>query len=367
MKIAACLAASMLALSAPAMAQTMDHSHHMPGAGTPAGNPAVRAPAVNACTPEHAAMGHCVPETAPESPEHGGMEMGAQAVPAPQQSDPGCPPEHAAMGHCTPKTETPMPTAGMGQSGTALPAGNAPAPAAPLANYSDRVWGADAMMPARSAMMNEHGGMTFSQIMLDIAELRIARGREGYVWGAEAWFGGDIHGLTVKSEGEGAFGGSVESAEVQMLYSRAIGPYFNLQAGIRQDIRPKPARTFAVLGVEGLAPYWFEVEGGVFLSDKGDVLVRLGGYYDQRITQRLALQPRMEVNFSAQTMRAEGIGSGLVDAEAGLRLRYEVLREFAPYLGISWERKFGETARQTRSAGDDTGGFAFVAGIRAWF
>ena len=203
--------------------------------------------------------------------------------------------------------------------------------------------------------------------MFNLAEVQVRNGRDGYRWDGEAWFGGDINRLTVKSEGEGAFREGVEGAEVQALYSRAIGPYFNLQAGVRHDFKPSPTRTYATLGFEGLAPYWFEIEGAAFVSDKGDVLGRLEGYYDQRVTQRLVLQPRVELNLSAQDMRAERIGSGLTDAEVGLRLRYEIRREFAPYVGVSWERKFGDTARFARADGEGTGGFAFVSGIRVWF
>lgn len=364
MKMFAYLAGPALwcALAAPAAAQGMDHSHHMPDHGMAAGKHAAPSQPVDTCTPEHAAMGHCVPHGATPEREHDETEMRMLVAPVQQGDDLDCPAEHAAMGHCTPKAP-----ARTEQGGTALPTGNAPAPKASAADYADRVWGTEAMAPVRSAMMKEHGGMSFSQVMLDIAEVRVGKGRDGYAFGGEGWFGGDIDRLVVKAEVEGEFDHGVESAELQALYSRAIGPYFNMQAGIRQDIRPKPARTFAVLGFEGLAPYWFEVEGAVFVSDKGDVLARLGGYYDQRITQRLVLQPRAEVNISAQTMRVEGVGAGLVDAEAGLRLRYEVAREFAPYVGVSWERKFGETARLNRAAGDGAHGFRFVAGIRAWF
>uniref|UniRef100_UPI00258902F2 copper resistance protein B n=1 Tax=Pseudomonas sp. TaxID=306 RepID=UPI00258902F2 len=115
-----------------------------------------------------------------------------------------------------------------------------------------------------------------------------------------------------------------EEGEVQALYSRAVGPYFNLQAGVRQDFRRGPDRTYATVGFEGLAPYWFDVEGALFLSDRGDVLGRLEGYYDQRMTQRLVLQPRVELNLSAQDVPSSNIGSGVTDAEAGLRLRYEI-------------------------------------------
>ncbi|AYO75546.1 copper resistance protein B (plasmid) [Sphingobium limneticum] len=395
-------AASVLALASPAGAQSMDHSQHQSAPASAADRPdATSKTGATACSPEHAAMGHCkpapaeakkdplVPASAPEvkvrkqpvcAPEHAAMghctpapdtqegdeDSSAGPPPSATSSDPSCPPEHAAMGHCTPKAAAPvMPS--VEQSGTALPAGNAPAPAAPDADYADRVWGRDAMKPVRNAMMKEHGGMSYSQVMLNLAEIQIRDGKEGYHWDGEAWFGGDINRLTVKSEGEGDFGGGLEGAEVQALYSRAIGPYFNLQAGVRQDIRPEPSRTYAVIGFEGLAPYWFEIEGAAFVSDKGDLLGRIEGYYDQRITQRLVAQPRAEVNLSAQDMRAEGIGSGLVNAELGLRVRYEIVREFAPYVGVAWERKFGETARIARAAGEDTGGFNLVAGVRVWF
>ncbi|MGJ3626365.1 copper resistance protein B [Sphingomonas sp. MMS24-JH45] len=180
--------------------------------------------------------------------------------------------------------------------------------------------------------------MIVSQAMLNIAEVQIRDGRDGYRWDGEYWVGGDIHRLAIKTEGEGTFGGEA-GGEVQALYSRAIGPYFNLQAGVRQDLAPGADRTYASVGVEGLAPYWFDVEATAFLSDKGDLLARLEGYYDQRITQRLILQPRVEMNLSAQDVPASGLGTGVTDAEIGLRLRYEIAREFGPYVGVSWERR----------------------------
>lgn len=271
------------------------------------------------------------------------------------------------MGHCKPKAPPPAPaTAAMGTGGTALPPGNAPSPPPPEPNYADRVWGRDAMAPARASLRREHGGMSFSQLMLNLAEIQFRKGRDGYRWDGEFWYGGDINRLTLKSEGEGTFREDAEG-EVQALYSRAIGPYFNFQAGARQDFRPGPDRTYATVGFEGLAPYWFEVEGALFLSDKGDMLGRLEGYYDQRISQRLILQPRVELNLSAQAVPSSGLGSGITDVEAGLRLRYEIAREFAPYVGVSWERSFGRTADFARARGEDTGGVSFVLGVRAWF
>ena len=252
-------------------------------------------------------------------------------------------------------------------SGTALPAGNAPAPAPPMDHYADRVFPAAEMSLARMAMMREQGGRNFHQVMFNLAEYQARQGRDGYRWDGGAWFGGDINRLRLKTEGEGAFRQGVDSAEVQALYSRAVGPYFNLQAGIRQDFQPTPRRTYATIGVEGLAPYMFEVEGAAFLSNKGEVLGRLEGYYDQRITQRLILQPRVEVNLSAQDVPEIRIGAGITNVELGLRLRYEISREFAPYLGVSFDRKLGDTARFARADGERVQATSLVAGVRFWF
>ena len=256
---------------------------------------------------------------------------------------------------------------GMQQTGTALPAGNAPPPPLPTDHAADNVYGSDAMAMGRHHLQQHHGGQNFNQVLLNLAEYQFRNGRDGYRWDGEAWFGGDINRLFVKSEGEGAFREGIESAEVQALYSRAIGPYFNLQAGVRQDLGPSPKRTYATVGVEGLAPGFFELEGALFLSNKGDVLGRLEGYYDQRVTQRLVLQPRAELNFAAQDVPENRIGSGLSNAELGLRLRYEIRREFAPYIGVSWDRRFGDTARYARAEGDKATSKSIVAGVRMWF
>ncbi|MDP3675680.1 MAG: copper resistance protein B [Novosphingobium sp.] len=386
-------AASLLGLSAPAWAQTMDHSA-MPGMQMPASPAPTPAPATDPdCLPEHAAMGHCTPKVAQPAPApvsapvdpHAGHAAPAPRAAPPAAASPSCPPEHAAMGHCTATPAAPadaskpddmaaMPGHDMSAmpgdaaaGGTALPAGDAPAPAAPEPTYADRIWGRDAMVGARRTLRREHGGGTFSLIMFNLAEVQLREGRDGYRWDGEGWFGGDINRLVIKSEGSGSFGEGPDDAEVQALYSRAIGPYFNLHAGLRHDFTPNPSRTYATVGFEGLAPYWFEVEGALFLSDKGDVLGRLEGYYDQRITQRLILQPRAELNLAAQDVPENGIGAGLSDIELGLRLRYEIAREFAPYVGVSWDRKLGDTADFARAAGEDPSSTSVVLGIRAWF
>lgn len=245
--------------------------------------------------------------------------------------------------------------------------GNKPAPSAPTDRAADRIYPPADMATADAALRREHGGMAASKIMFNLAEYQVRHGHDGYRWAGEGWFGGDINRLVVKSEGEGVFHEGVERAEAQLLYSRALDPYWNLQAGVRHDFEPGPSRTYATLSMEGIAPYWIELDVALFLSDKGDLLGRIEGYYDQRLTQRLILQPRVELNLSAQDAPEQGLGSGLSNAEFGLRLRYEATREFAPYFGISHERKIGDTARFARAAGEDVRSTGFVLGIRAWF
>lgn len=208
--------------------------------------------------------------------------------------------------------------------------------------------------------------MRWSKVMLETAEVRPGDGADVYAWEGEASFGGDINRFVVKSEGE-AVSGELESAEVQALYGRAIGPYFNLQAGLRHDFRPGPQRTYATVGVEGVAPYWFEVEGAVFLSNKGDVSARLEGSYDFRLTQKLVLEPRAEANLAATADAARHEGAGLREVELGLRLRYAIKQEFAPYVGVHWERKFGDTADYARAHGEGVEDTRFVVGLRTWF
>lgn len=297
----------------------------------------------------------------PGAPAMPGMEMPAATTPKPAM------PAMPGMDMSGDHNATSMTMDGTAQTGTALPAGDAPAPAPPMDHYADRQFPAAEMDRARSQMMREQGGQTFATVMFNLAEYQARRGRDGYRWEGEGWLGGDINRLTIKTEGEGAFRAGIDSAEVQALYSRAIGPYFNLQAGLRHDFEPGRPTTYATVGFEGLAPYWFEVEGAAFLSDKGDLLGRLEGYYDQRITQRLVLQPRVELNFSAQDVPEHRLGSGLTNAELGLRLRYEIERQFAPYVGISYDRKVGDTARFARANGDHAQAASLVAGIRFWF
>lgn len=296
-----------------------------------------------------------IPAVAQEM-DPGQMDDGARAMPQDHSA-------HQPVDDTSPDN----PHAGHGASPDdgAVPKGIAPP--VPANHAAEAFYNAAGMARARNAMLRENGGMTFSRVMLDRLEYRSGKGADAYHWEGEGWIGGDINRFAFRTEGEGQISGGPKRAEVQALYSRAIDPWFNVEAGVRHDIRPDPQRTYAVIGIEGLAPYWFEVGAQAFLSNKGDVHVRLEGSYDQRITQRLILQPAAELNIAAQDVPELGIGSGFSDIELGLRLRYELAREFAPYVGLNWERKLGGSARFAHAEGERASATSLVMGIRFWF
>jgi copper resistance protein B len=208
----------------------------------------------------------------------------------------------------------------------------------------------------------------YSMVLVDRLEYGVPKGSNNYLWDAQGWVGGDFNKFWFRTEGEGpTSGGSPESTEFQALYTRTIAPFWGLQAGLRYDINPNPDRGFAVLGVQGLAPYWFESNTALFVSEDGDVSFRGEFEYELLLTQRLILQPRLEINASASNTPKYGLGRGLNNTEMGIRLRYEVKREFAPYIGVRWEQKYGDTKDMARAAGENTSSTAFVIGVRAWY
>lgn len=231
---------------------------------------------------------------------------------------------------------------------------------------ADSIYGGEAMATARQVNHATHGDMTFGTLMIERLEARIADGQDGYLWDMQGWYGGDIDKFVFKAEGEGEFGGTLEDAELQALWGHAIGPFFDLQAGVRLDVESE-MRSHLVIGVQGLAPYMWHVDSALFLSDRGDLTARIEGEYDQKITQRLILQPRIELELAAQDIAEREIGAGLTKIEPGLRLRYEIAREFAPYIGVEYEAKLGETADIAKAAGEDPDGLKFLLGVRAWF
>ena len=220
----------------------------------------------------------------------------------------------------------------------------------------------------RAMLKDHHGGGAFYYVEVERFEYRSNDGDPLLLWDAQGWYGDDKDKLWLKTEGEYDFSAEqFEEAEIQALWSRAIGPYFDFQAGLRHDFAPGADRTFGVIGVQGLLPYLFEIDAAAFVSDDGDVSARIEAEYEFLITQKLILQPRTELNFAVQGVSTAGIGSGLSTAEIGARLRYEICREIAPYVGVSWERSVGETADLKRISGEEPGTVSFVAGMRIWF
>ena len=399
-KLALLAAAGSVVLAEPAAAQ-MDHSK-MPGMTmpapkkpaakkTPAKKPAAEKPATKKsvakkpATPKKAAAKKAPakkPSTSTQAADpHAGHDMSTMPTQLTPPTDP-----HA--GHAMPATPpaTAMPpghdmsqmpgmTMPPGQqmpgmeapSGTNLPAGNSPPPPLPRESAADAIFGQAAMAESRHHLQQFHGGQKLVQVLFNIAEYHVRKGRDAIEWDGEGWYGGDINRLWVKSEGEGSIGGSLETLELQALYSRAIDPYWNIQAGVRYDFKPDPSRVYATVGLEGLAPSFFDVEGALFLSSKGELMARAEGWYDQRITQRLILQPRAEVDFAAQNSRDIGVGAGLSKGEIGVRLRYDIRREFAPYVGLQYSRAFGRTRRYLIEEGEHPAGWSFLAGVRTWF
>jgi copper resistance protein B len=244
--------------------------------------------------------------------------------------------------------------------------GDAPPPAPPSDHAADRLFPADRMAAARAALAM-HTRFTTTALQVDRLEYRTNKGKGGFGWETQGWYGGDIDRLVVASEGEGSFGKRAERIEVAGYWRHTLDPWFNLQLGLRHDLRPDPQRTYALIGIEGLAPYWFDVEAQLLVSDRGDVHARGKAGYQQRITQSLVLEPEAEVDFAFQDVPALNVAAGFERLELGARLRYERNRSLAPYLGVHWERRLGGTARLARASGEDASGVAAVLGLRALF
>lgn len=185
-------------------------------------------------------------------------------------------------------------------------------------------------------------------------------------WDAKGWIGGDIDRLWLRTEGERAKG-KTENAEVQALWGHAISPWWDVVAGMRQDFKPGDTQSWAAFGLQGMALYNFEAEATLFVGEGGQTAARLEGDYDILLTNRLVLQPTAEANFYGKNDPGRGIGSGLAQTEVGVRLRYEIRREFAPYVGVTWNRAYGQTAEYARDEGEDRSEVRWVLGVRLWF
>jgi copper resistance protein B len=206
----------------------------------------------------------------------------------------------------------------------------------------------------------------FGHAVLDQLEWRRARGNNIQAWDAYAWYGRDEGKLWLKTEGERS-AAKTEYAEVELLFNRYIARWWSLQVGARHEFGEGPERSWLAVGLQGLAPYFFEVDATAYVGAQGRTALRLESEYELLLTQRLILQPALEVNFYGKDDEASGFGAGLADAELGIRLRYEFHRQFAPFVGVSYRKLFGKTQDLAAGTGDDASEAQFVAGFRIWF
>ena len=203
-------------------------------------------------------------------------------------------------------------------------------------------------------------------VLFDQLEWQTADGGGIGAWEQRGWIGRDLDRVWFRTEGS-AMDGRLESAEAHVMYGRMVSPWWDLVVGVRHEFSPGPARTWAALGVQGLAPYWFEVEATAYVGEAGRTQLRLESEYELLLTNRIVLQPLVELDFYGKADPERGLGSGLSDIDAGFRLRYEIRREFAPYVGVVWTRSFFGTADLARRAGDDPQDVRLAIGARVWF
>ena len=213
----------------------------------------------------------------------------------------------------------------------------------------------------------------YSFTLFELMEYRVAdEGRDEFGWDAQGWIGNDDHKFWWKSEGDAAFDGGDEGAmDVQALYATPLTAFWYLQAGVRYERAWEPGSTddrfSAVLGVQGIAPYKFDLEPALYVTEDGDVLSQLTASYDLYVTQRWVLQPRVELFASAEDVPESGLEAGVNNGSFDLRLRYEIRRECAPYVGVRYNRLFGETADVAAQNGKEDHDLFFVCGARIVF
>ncbi|MEL0082625.1 MAG: copper resistance protein B [Gammaproteobacteria bacterium] len=205
-----------------------------------------------------------------------------------------------------------------------------------------------------------------TRLTIEKIETRATDGPDSGVLEGEFWAGYDLHKLKLRADIEG-HAGETEAAELQLLYSRAIAPYWNLETGWRHDLRPQPERDWLVVGVEGLTPWSVAINASLFMGEGGQTGARLEAEQEWHLSQRWVLSPELEMNVYGKRDAATGVGSGLADIEMGLRLRYQVTRHFAPYAGVNWNRLFGDSRELARSHGEQSEDSQIVFGFTAWY
>ena len=273
-----------------------------------------------------------------------GMDHGSSKK-APAQTD-----DMQAMDH----------SGGGNMKGMSMQGGSVPADARDPHAYSDG-YNFDQMRPHEMADEGYMGGL-----LVDRLERAHSRYNSLNAYDLQGWLGKDYNKLVLKAEGEGE-GGKLQEARTELLWGHAQTTYWDTQLGLRYDSGIAPDRKWLAVGVQGLAPYWFEVDAAAYIGEQGRTALRLSAEYELLLTQKLVLQPRVEANFYGQRDAARELGAGLSSLITGVRLRYEIRREFAPYLGVEWGGKFGGTADYARAAGVRANETRIVAGVRFWY
>lgn len=342
--------------------ETHDHAT-MPQAATP-----------DAATHhDHAAMGHgpaSIPAAA--TPAAGNRSGSAAPVAHPHGATTTEPHDHAAMGHGDSRDAAdPHDHAAMGHGGASAPASAdphsghaAPLPRTPIPVPTEEDF--RAAFPVLKAHSMQHASGFNSLVLFDHLEAWDADPDSGQLWSMTAWFGGDIDRLWLSSKGE-RLDGRTEKVSLDALYGHAVSPWWDVVAGVRIDNGHAPSQVRAAFGVQGMTPYKFEASALLYAGGDSAAELRLDVEYDVLLSNRLILQPALEVGVFASDDARRGIGSGLSHGEAGLRLRYEITRRFAPYVGFVHERRFGDSAALRRAAGESVRDSRWVAGVRFWF
>ena len=368
-----------LALSVPLPARAQHQGHVMPppapaapiakkkppakAVAKPAAKPAVKAPA----TPATKAPARKRPTTKATTPPKPPMRKTASPAATPAEVDHSTMDhsqmqgmDHSTMDHSQMQGMDHSQMQGMDHP-TMDHAGPPQVTPVPAVTQADR----DAAFPDVHAH-HLHGTSVQSYWLLDRLEVSDADNGTALGWEAMAWVGGDIQRIWLRSEGE-AVDGRIEHGDMEVLYGRSVRPWWDVLAGVRQDVGEGPSRTWAAFGVQGLSPYKFEVAATAYIGQGGRTALRAEAEYDTLLTNRLILQWRAEANAYGKADPLAGIGSGLSTVEFGARLRYEITRQFAPYFGVEHDRAFGNTADLRRNAGHDAGDTRVVAGVRVWF
>ncbi|WP_236886427.1 copper resistance protein B [Dyella thiooxydans] len=353
---AAALAIVLAVLALPASAQ---HQHAgmdgMPGMDMPA--PAVSAPAPAASTmgdmamPARAASGAPMPMP---MPMHGDAASAAHVMP--HDTQPGLHP--GTMTGMPAQDDAAQPSArpmAMGRMQGGPPPADARSP-----DYSDGV------APSHLPGMDMGESARFALLQFDQLEAFAGRDEHGQRWELHGWYGNDDDKLLLRSEGE-RIRSRVSEGDVEALWSHAVAAYWDTTLGARHDLGDGPRRDWLAIGMQGLAPYWFEVEATAYVGPSGRTAARLRADYEVLFTQQLILQPELEANLYGRDDPRRGIGRGLSDLQFGLRLRYEIRREFAPYVGVQFVHRMGRTADLVRAAGSPVTDRQLVAGVRLWF